>query len=322
MERKPIIEVETDFSDISVAIIGGTGGIGRAMASFLAEKGAQVIVVGRTYREDSPNISFIGADLSTVAEMKRAAKQLPAPDLDMLIFTSGILPGYARALSADGIEMDMAVSYLSRFVMLRELAPSLGANRPGRPAVFIMGFPGLSIMGGGCPDDLNSESPCCFNILSKAGCTFNPIAAHMNTVVANEALVLDAARRYSRIAIFGLNPGLIATGIRTPLLGSGPLFHCFERGLSLCTPTTAAYAETMVPILASAQLRAQSGFLLAQDGTPLMPSRALTPEVVEAFTNMSEELVIIANDHAPQPPPRSAAERQAPPPPTSSAAMW
>ena len=42
-----------------------------------------------------------------------------------MVFTSGIMPGPERRVSAEGIEMDMAVSTLSRRVALKELLPRL-----------------------------------------------------------------------------------------------------------------------------------------------------------------------------------------------------
>ena len=54
-----------------IAIIGGTDGIGRALAHTLAAKGAEVTVVGRTFRDDGiPRLHFMQADL---AQMIRRA---------------------------------------------------------------------------------------------------------------------------------------------------------------------------------------------------------------------------------------------------------
>jgi NAD(P)-dependent dehydrogenase (short-subunit alcohol dehydrogenase family) len=40
-----------DFEGRQVAIVGGTGGIGRALSRHLAALGANVIVVGQTFRD-------------------------------------------------------------------------------------------------------------------------------------------------------------------------------------------------------------------------------------------------------------------------------
>ena len=50
---------------MKVAVVGGTGGIGRALSRFLVSCGAAVVVIGQTFRDsDVPGIEFIKADLS------------------------------------------------------------------------------------------------------------------------------------------------------------------------------------------------------------------------------------------------------------------
>jgi NAD(P)-dependent dehydrogenase (short-subunit alcohol dehydrogenase family) len=89
----------------------GTGGIGRALSRFMASRGASVVVVGWTFRDsDVPGIEFIKADLSLMREAQRVAVLLPAEDLDLFVFTTGIMAGPEREETAEGIERDMAVS--------------------------------------------------------------------------------------------------------------------------------------------------------------------------------------------------------------------
>jgi NAD(P)-dependent dehydrogenase (short-subunit alcohol dehydrogenase family) len=112
-------------------IVGGTGGLGRAVARRLAEQGAKVIVVGQTFRDaGNPNIEFVRADLSVMSQAQQVAKELPAETVDILLFTAGIFAAPQRQENPEGIELDLAVSYLNRLVMLREMAPRLGINRP------------------------------------------------------------------------------------------------------------------------------------------------------------------------------------------------
>ena len=68
-----------------------------------------------------------------------------------------------------------------------------------------MGFPGADQTGS--IDDFNSER------------TYSLMTAHSNTVVGNEALVLDAAARYPALNAYGLNPSLIKSNIRAAVLG-------------------------------------------------------------------------------------------------------
>jgi NAD(P)-dependent dehydrogenase (short-subunit alcohol dehydrogenase family) len=265
---------------LRVAIVGGTGGLGRAIAQLLASKGAKVTVVGRTFRDaGTPNLDFLAADLESVAESKRLAAALPAEDLDVLIFTTGIITAPVREVSAEGIERDMAISYVSRFVILRAVADRLGKNRPNRPRVFVMGFPGTDEKGN--PDDLNAEKK------------YEQFPAHLNTVAANEALVLDAASRYPRLAVFGINPGLVKTDIRANVLGGTDSFKFkfVETLIGLFTPTPDTFAQRIVPKLLAPELESESGFHFNKNGVPIAPSKPMTPEHVAAFMTGTERLL-------------------------------
>lgn len=267
-----------------VAVVGGTNGLGRAIARRLAQQGAKVTVVGRTFRDEgTPNLDFLAADLESVAEARRVAAALPAEDLDVLIFTTGVFTAPTREVSPDGIERDLAISYVSRFVILGGVADRLGRNRPGRPRVFVMGFPGTDEAGN--PDDLNAER------------TYAQLPAHLNTVAANEALVLDAARRWPRLAVFGLNPGLVQTDIRANMLGGTESwrFRVVETLIGLFTPTADRYAATIVPVLLAPELDAETGFHFNKRGVPILASKTMTPERVGAFVTGTERLLASAN---------------------------
>lgn len=95
------------FSGNKVAVIGRTNGIGRALARALAMKGAEVWLVGRTFRDQGlPRDHFIQADLSAMKNARKLARELPAETLDMLIMTQGIFAGSKRSASTEGIERD------------------------------------------------------------------------------------------------------------------------------------------------------------------------------------------------------------------------
>jgi NAD(P)-dependent dehydrogenase (short-subunit alcohol dehydrogenase family) len=175
------------FSGYKVAVIGGTNGIGRALAHVLAMKGAEVWIVGRTFRDhDLPRVHFIQTDLSAMKNVRKIARDLPAETLDILIMTQGIFAGSKRRASTEGIELDMAVSALSRFVLVRELADQLGKNRSkGKPSVFVWGFPGKDRKA--TLNDFNLE----FNYVWHN--------AHSNGVVVNETLVIDSAARHPKL---------------------------------------------------------------------------------------------------------------------------
>lgn len=261
---------------VKAVVVGGTNGIGFAIASSLSAAGAQVTVVGRTNRAENSekNISFVKADLSSMKAAKQCADALPAQAIDLLIFTQGIITKKTRHETEEGIEEDMAVSALSRLVMLRQLAPKMHA----RARVFIMGFPGTKEA---LPDasDLNAEKK------------YSQFPQHMATVVVNEALVLDGATRYPMLAVFGLNPGLIRTGIRANVVGTG-LFAKMVEGCIGCLNVSAEdYAKTICPVLLAPGLDHESGFHFSQSGKPVKPSANLTPEAVNKLVTAAEELV-------------------------------
>jgi len=266
-----------------VAIIGGTGGIGRALARFMASHGARVNVVGQTFRDaDVPGIEFVKADLSLMHEAQRVGVALPAETLDLVVFTTGIFAAPRRQETAEGIERDMAVSYLSRLVILRAIAPRLGKGRPAakaKPRVFVMGFPGTGQAG--TVEDMNAER------------SYGAMRVHMNTVAGNEALVLDAAKRYPNASFFGLNPGLIKTSIRNNLFGEGTLkSRAIESMIGLFTPSAETYAERIAPLLVSPDLEAHSGAMFDRKGAAILPSPKLQDAShVSALLAASEALV-------------------------------
>ncbi|MBB3610810.1 SDR family NAD(P)-dependent oxidoreductase [Rhizobium sp. BK602] len=277
---QPIAATRLDFTGLKIAVIGGTGGIGRALSRHLAAHGANVVVVGQTFRDsDLSGISFIKADLSLMQEARRVGASLPAETLDLVIFTTGIMAGPTREQTLDGIERDVAISYLSRFVMLNEIGPRLGKGRTEastKPRVFVMGFPGSNQLGK--PDDLNSET------------SYSRWTAHMNTVAGNEALVLDAAARYPQAAFFGLNPGFVKTGIRSNLFGPKMVLRIVEWMTGFMTSSPESYAERIAPLLISPDIEGHSGAMFNNKGEPILPSSKLTNRIVSKIMAASETL--------------------------------
>src|SRR5574341_309338 len=275
-----------DLKGLKVAVVGGTGGLGRAIGRVLASRGASVTVVGQTFRDSGfPGIEFLQADLSLMREAKRVAAALPAEALDLVVLTTGIFAAPTRQVTAAGLERDMAVSYLSRLVLVRGIARRLGMRRPAapvKPRVFIMGYPGTGQAGTFA--DLNAER------------SYSAMPVHMNTVAGNEMLVLDSAKRYPNAGFFGLNPGLVKTNIRSNYLGEGSLRQrLVESAIGLLAPSAETYAATIAPLLVSPDLEGRSGILFDRKGRAILPAATLTDDHVIAFLAASEALVARAN---------------------------
>ncbi|WP_349631856.1 SDR family NAD(P)-dependent oxidoreductase [Bradyrhizobium iriomotense] len=270
------------LTGLNVAVIGGTGGIGRALSQQLAARGANVLVVGQTFHDQEvPRITFMKADLGSMREAKRIGAALPAGNIDIVVFTTGIMAGPRREVTSESIERDLAVSYLSRLVILNEIAPRLGKDRAAtsmRPRIFVMGFPGTEQKAN--VDDLNSER------------SYKRFAAHSNTVAGNEVLVLDAARRFPGLDVFGLNPGFVKTNIRANLLGSRTLLAIVEWliGAMMIEPDT--YAERLVPLLVSQDLNGRSGAMFDNKAHAILPSPSSSePSYAAALMQASDKLV-------------------------------
>ncbi|MDM0065285.1 SDR family NAD(P)-dependent oxidoreductase [Variovorax sp. J31P207] len=273
---------DADVRGKKVAVVGGTGGLGRALARVLAARGAKVLVVGQTFRDaDKPHIEFVRADLSLMNEASRVGALLPAESLDLVVFTTGIFAAPKRQVTAEGLERDLAVSFLSRLVILREIGPRLGRDLPASsagPRVFIMGYPGSGQAGK--LGDLNADK------------SYSAMSVHMNTVVGNEMLVLDTARRLPNVGVFGLNPGLIKTDIRSNYLGGNKfLFAVVEGLIGMLNPTAEEYAERMAPLMLSPALEDRSGLLFNNKARAILPSVGLTAPHIKAFLSESRALV-------------------------------
>ena len=255
-----------------ILVVGGTAGIGKALALSCIKRGAQVTVVGR--RTPGPELAaatFVSKDVSLMKSAAALADEIDVAALDTIVFTNGIMAARERQVSAEGIELDLAVSYLSRFAFARRLAEKgFGKRRADtsvKPRIFVMGFPGspqTAMVG-----DLNAER------------SYSAMPVHMNTVVGNEALVSYLAKQLEGSAnVYGLNPGFIKTEIRDNFLGKGSwLSWIIESTVGLFTWTADNYAErTLVHVLASPELENETGTLIDNVRKVLKPNPFLAKD--------------------------------------------
>jgi hypothetical protein len=162
-----------------------------------------------------------------------------------------------------------------------QLIERLGTDRAtiaAKPRVFIMGFPGANQTGS--VDDFNSEN------------RYDFLTAHMNTVIGNESLVLDARSRYPRVNFFGLNPGLIRTNIRAAVLGQGTFGQKIaETIIGFLFPRVEGYARALAPLLLSPEIETHSGAMFNRNGDAIHASANLesTP-LLPRIIGKSEEL--------------------------------
>lgn len=129
----------------TVIVTGGTKGIGYETASGLVARGATVIIVGRDaqrgaaavssmqHRIGNAAISFLQADLSSLAEVRRLAEQITRqyPHIHMLVNNAGGVNAQ-RTVTADGLEATFVTNHLASFLLTNLLLPTLKANTPAR----------------------------------------------------------------------------------------------------------------------------------------------------------------------------------------------
>jgi NAD(P)-dependent dehydrogenase (short-subunit alcohol dehydrogenase family) len=107
-----------------VVVAGGTTGMGRATALARANKGDRVTVIGTTRRDLPDAVTFLAADLSSIAEVERVVAAIADrhDHVDALaLFANRPMP--RRAETADGLEYTFALYYLSRYLLGAGLAP-------------------------------------------------------------------------------------------------------------------------------------------------------------------------------------------------------
>ena len=282
MTIRPIPIERLDLSSKRLAVIGGTNGLGRAIAQQALARGAEVTVVGRTFRDDpAARLAFVAADLSSMTEAVRVGRELPAESFDVVLFTTGIIAAKTREETPEHVERDVAISYLSRLAILQGLSPRLGSAREpfaARPRVFVMGSPGTGATGN--PDDLNSEK------------NYRSMVAHNNTLAGNEILVLGAKDWFPGPAFFGLGPYLVKTGIRSNLLGDGSITHkLVETAVGLFMQSPETYAKRMVPLLFAPDLEGKTGLMFGHKAQPILPTQGLDSAYIDRYRRASEALL-------------------------------
>jgi NAD(P)-dependent dehydrogenase (short-subunit alcohol dehydrogenase family) len=133
------------MTDPVYLVTGATDGIGKALATSLAQTRATVILHGRDAAKTeavlqavrlatgNPNLHSLLADFSCLDEVANlaAAVRRDHPDLNVLINNAGLLTDH-RQLSRDGFELTFAVNYLAPCLLTWRLRDLLQANAPAR----------------------------------------------------------------------------------------------------------------------------------------------------------------------------------------------
>jgi NAD(P)-dependent dehydrogenase (short-subunit alcohol dehydrogenase family) len=218
------------YAGRTAVVTGGTNGIGAATARLLRRQGAEVVILGRSEEKaqhlvaESAALPMPGSmraivsDFSSMRAVRTAVDDLAVTisGIDVLVHGVGVFLTRPEH-TAEGLEKDLAVSYLSRYVFL-EHAHHHGLLGPQTRLVNIAAAaPKLSKRARTEFDDLAV-------VLARTG-----FASHSQAQTANDLLAAQAGRRYG-IAALGYGPGNTDTGILRELpLRTRALFFPFTR---------------------------------------------------------------------------------------------
>ncbi|MFF3440572.1 SDR family NAD(P)-dependent oxidoreductase [Streptosporangium sp. NPDC002721] len=137
----------------TVVISGGTDGMGRATALERLARGDHVTVIGSSEAKGralldhaaNPNLRFLRADLSSVAEVERVVADIAGRHdaVDALaLFANRVSP--RRRETVDGLEHTFALYYLSRYLLGSRLRALLNAA----PAPVVVNVAGVGTTAG------------------------------------------------------------------------------------------------------------------------------------------------------------------------------
>ena len=200
-------------------VTGATSGIGLALMEELAEKGYQLIGVGRSsdccqevqdkLRDAHSNrrIQYLVADLSRQSQIREAAVQVKsilvswgAVGLDGLVNNAGTFT-YWQTLTTEGFETQWAVNHLAPFLLTNLLLPLLEEKESARVITISSGS--------------HYNARLNWSDIQGLG-RYNPLKAYKHTKLANVLFTAELNRRLgpdSKVRAFTADPGLVNTGI-------------------------------------------------------------------------------------------------------------
>ena len=192
------MKTTNDMAGKTIVITGASDGIGAAAARLLHDRGARVVVVGRSQEKTAAVAKSVGtepitADFTDLASVRQAAKAIlkVCPQIDVLINNAGGLwPD--RILTDDGHEQTFQVNYLAPFLLTNLIRESLVASK-GR---VISTSSRANTAGRVDLDDLDSA----FNVYG-------------TTKLENILFTKELARRWGSEGVTAtcLHPGVVAT---------------------------------------------------------------------------------------------------------------
>ncbi|PYP77096.1 MAG: hypothetical protein DMD35_16345 [Gemmatimonadetes bacterium] len=273
-------------------VTGASRGLGKATALGLARLGATVVLLARDERllsaarddvaasSGNPHVSSIVADLASFDDIRVAAQELRARHeaLHVLIHNAGVNPT-KRKLSADGIELTLAVNHLAPFLLTHELLPALrrGGHDHGARVVTVASM-------------FERFGRIAFHDVQGARRWIGPLA-YTQSKLANVLFTFELAERLAGTGITAncVDPGLVATDLMREHVLFRPRWLKAVWGRVLASPTAGARAA--VHAASAPEIATVTGKCFDRYGREVRTSRqSRDPATRERLWTLSEQL--------------------------------
>jgi NAD(P)-dependent dehydrogenase (short-subunit alcohol dehydrogenase family) len=269
-------------------VTGATNGIGLETARALARLGHKVVMVSRNPDKcrrvveelragtGNPNVDFIAADLSSLAEVRRAAAEFRERSgrLDRLVNNAGVSLARRRE-SADGFEYMFALNHLAGFLLTGLLLDLLVSSAPSRVVNVASGmYPQAKLD----LDDLQSKR------------RFSAMTNYANSKLCDVLFTTELARRLTgtKVTVNAAGPGLVKTNIGQE---EGGLFAFSKRMADFFGGKTPEQgAETIFWLATAQEVEGISGRYFEKRKEPPLAPKALEPGLALRLWQASESL--------------------------------
>ncbi|MEM6843927.1 MAG: SDR family NAD(P)-dependent oxidoreductase [Bacteroidota bacterium] len=286
----------------NILIVGGTDGIGKAVALKMAELHYSVTILGRNRTRGNSVLTllqqrnpkgqhfFIASDLSVMKNVVKAVDHIHqlGTSYDVILHTADVLK-VAREETSEGLEVCIATNFYARLMMNDQLVLK-NMNKPQKL---------IHVAAAGFPPGKN------FRDKFPVATTASSFTGHGIGQIANDFYGFYAREILSdkEIQVNILNPGMVDTDIRRN--GSFPKwFMWIEPVLNLLLKplitSPEKYAQVVVDIVTDRNTKAKYSVLIDSKGKPKKPSRHLLEEDMQHYIvdTAREEIQNITDDKA------------------------
>ena len=237
-------------------VTGATSGIGKVTARELAQRGATVVVVGRSEarsvatvsqirrQTDNSSVEFLLADLSSQQDVRRLAEEFENryPRLDVLVNNAGAIM-LSRRESVDGIEMTFALNHLAYFLRTNLLLDRLKSSAPARIV--------------NVASNSHERAKLDLDDIQVRG-RYWGVGAYARSKLANILFSYELARRLegTGVTVNALHPGLVGTNF---LANNGPFGKLLKMAVAIKGMSVERGARTSIYLASSPDVEKVTG---------------------------------------------------------------